>query len=191
MLSLPLVITLLDLDDPLQQKMFRDRATVFKDRMGWDVNVTSEGFEMDQYDIPGLTQYLIFHDDKGNHLASTRVTPVKEACMAIAAFDGLCSLDMITEPESCMEITRFCVMDEDRDASRSREVMLATAKHICSSPRFKSGLAVFDKVMIRVYRRIGFEPTVLNQIGRLCVGQWTEEQYEEILALDRQNKGLE
>jgi acyl homoserine lactone synthase len=168
-------------NEHLLGKMFRDQATIFRDRMGWDVSVDDRGYEMDEYDIEGLTLYTILHED-GVHQASPRITPVTEACMALDHFEDLRTLDMIEEPERCAEVTRFYVAVDDKSGVVSRELMFANARVIYEGIDFDSCLGVFYRPMLRVYKRIGFEPVVLNQVGKLCVGQWTKARYEEILA---------
>lgn len=179
----------LDYNIPVVQDMFRDRAEIFGKKMGWDVNVDARGFEIDEYDIPNLTIYLIVRDgDK--HLASLRLNPVQSACMAIDHFGDLCTMDMIDDPQYCAEVTRFCVSAEDPKGELAKHLMFANAKFIYESAMFNSCLGVFYPAMKRVYKRIGFEPVLLNEIkdfnvddGKtLCVGQWTKERYEEILA---------
>jgi len=170
----------LDFDNPIQQEMFRDRAAIFHDRMKWDVTVDDRGFEVDQYDIPNLTAYLILHED-GVHQASLRLTPVLSACMAIEQFDGLCDLGMIEEPERCAEVTRFCVGVDDKAGTIARELAFANAKFIYDGMDYDSCLGVFYRPMKRIYKRLGFEPVLLNEIDGLCVGQWTKQRYEEIM----------
>ena len=47
----------------LMDEMFRLRARVFRDRLGWDVRV-ADGQERDKYDDEGPV-YLIYADDEG------------------------------------------------------------------------------------------------------------------------------
>jgi len=54
-------------DEPdLARSMFQDRAAQFAMRLGWDVRITSEGEERDQYDALNPL-YVIWQGEDGRH----------------------------------------------------------------------------------------------------------------------------
>ena len=58
----------------LKDSMYRDRADQFKTRLGWDVSVSNDGFERDEYDELNPL-YVICEGADGGHLGSMRFLP--------------------------------------------------------------------------------------------------------------------
>ena len=56
----------LDAFPTLKETMFKDRAEQFKSRLGWEVNVDENGYEIDEYDAMNPL-YVIFEMPDGSH----------------------------------------------------------------------------------------------------------------------------
>ena len=107
----------------LAASVFGDRGAQFVDRLEWDLCVTPEGLETDEYDDDGA-QYLVIHDG-GDHLGSCRVRPVAAGTMIEDHFLDLfpdAAAFMASQAGCLYELTRFC-RSPDIPVRRSAEVM--------------------------------------------------------------------
>lgn len=95
------------LADPLHSAMFADRKQVFVDRLGWDVSVTDDRYEIDRFDTDGAT-YFVAADSKGGHAGSLRLLPTTEPHILDSLFAQLCDGPVPRGPSIC-EITRLCL----------------------------------------------------------------------------------
>lgn len=94
---------------PLANSIFADRGRQFVDRLNWNLCVTPQGMEMDEYDDAQATYLAIA--DHGRHLGSCRVRPVAASTMLVDHF-----LPHFPEAEAFLkmqkgrvyELTRFC-----------------------------------------------------------------------------------
>ncbi len=152
----------------LVDQMFRARARLFHDRLKWDVTVDERGHERDQYDTP-VARYLILADAAGRHVASCRFIPLTEPNMTCDAFPGLFDRSMIADSDRAVEITRFCVTSGGREMSAQ---LFEAGFEWLAGTEFTSIIAVFFPAMLRVCKRAGWVPKVLNSVDGLVVGQW-------------------
>lgn len=151
--------------------MFRDRATQFRDRLGWDVTVT-DGLERDDYDAMNPL-YVIWQDAEGRHGGSMRFLPTVGRTMVNDHFGHLTGGVRIESP-LIWECTRFC-LSPAAGPQVAAALMLAGGE-ILQGFALRHFVGVFDARMVRIYRRIGAEPEVLGWQGegrdRIGVGLW-------------------
>lgn len=159
----------------LRDTMFRDRADQFKTRLNWDVLVDENGFERDEYDDPAINPlYVIWETPQGTHSGSMRLLPTTGRCMVNDHFVDLLGGEKINNP-LIWESTRFCL---SRGATRltANALMLAGGEAMVGFG-VKQCVGVFDQRMIRIYRLIGAQPTILGQSGEgkdfIGVGLWS------------------
>lgn len=165
----------LDAFPTLKKTMFEDRADQFKSRLNWDVDVDSDGQERDEYDAMN-PMYIIWKGADGTHGGSMRVLPTVGQCMTNDHFAHLAGGVRIESP-LIWECTRFCLSPNHSDnyAEIAGSLMLAGCQ---MGLRFglESSVGVFDARMVRIYRRIGWEPEVLGTDGegrdRTSLGLW-------------------
>lgn len=155
----------------LVDQMFRQRAKVFRDRLGWDVTVT-DGRERDRYDELGPV-YIIHTDASGRAvLGSLRLLPTTGPTLLADIFaDTLPDAARLVAP-SIWECTRFC-LDEAAPELRDKNQAIAASGILIAAlgeVGLKAGIGTvlgnFDASMIRVYRRIGCEVEVLGSTHR-------------------------
>ena len=91
----------------LRDAMLRDRATQFRDRLGWPVHVDDMGRERDQYDHTGAL-YVIVEGSDGRHEGSARFLPTVGPHMAADHFAHLLGGGALRSP-LIWEVTRFCL----------------------------------------------------------------------------------
>ncbi|WP_260929164.1 acyl-homoserine-lactone synthase [Novosphingobium sp. 9] len=97
--------------------MFQARKEVFVDLLGWDVPVSAEHLEIDQFDNADA-RYLVLSDEQGRHRASSRLLRTDRPHLLADCFAHLCSTPPPAGP-TVREITRFC-LDRHRRAAERR-----------------------------------------------------------------------
>ncbi|MEO1778525.1 MAG: acyl-homoserine-lactone synthase [Pseudomonadota bacterium] len=155
----------------LARTMFEDRADQFKTRLGWEVRVTEEGHERDEYDDLNPL-YVIWEEPDGSHGGSMRFLPTTGRTMVNEHFADILS-GPITSP-FIWECTRFCL---SRGAGRHVAAALTLAGgEIMKNFDVDHFVGVFDPRMTRIYRLIGVTPEVLGSTGegraQISVGLW-------------------
>ncbi|WP_371156365.1 acyl-homoserine-lactone synthase [Jannaschia sp. 2305UL9-9] len=153
----------------LAADMFRDRAAQFRDRMGWDVTVDSMGWETDIYDGTDPL-YIIAEDGIGGHAGSMRFLPTTGPVMVNDVFAHLTGTGAIRSP-AIWETTRFC-LSPGAGTMIARRLLLA-ASELGLGFGLSHAIGVFDAPMIRVYRRLGWEPRILGTQDGISAGMWT------------------
>ena len=157
----------------LKDTMFKDRRTQFSERLKWDVAITKNGHEVDQYD--GMNPlYVIWEDETGRHAGSMRFLPTTGPTMVRDYFSHLNGNEDIQSP-FIWECTRFC-LGSKASANVAAGLMLAGGE-LMRAFSLTHLMGVFDERMIRIYRAIGSEPEVLGHSGegkdRISLGLWS------------------
>ncbi|TVR10071.1 MAG: GNAT family N-acetyltransferase [Salinarimonadaceae bacterium] len=179
--------------------MHRGRAAVFGEKLGWDVRI-EDGCEIDVFDQENPLYLVAIDDETGRASGSLRLMPTTGRTLLRDVF-----VDVFDEPVDIMsaniwEATRFCVHPDAPVRRTPTNLHRATCElslAMCEVG-LRAGLTqvigVFDTRMIRVYRRIGWEPEVIATTdkmahGRIYVGLW--DVTEEALANMRACSGIE
>lgn len=166
----------------IKRTMFQDRAAQFKNRLDWDVIVDANGCEIDQYDALNPL-YLIDLDDAGNHLGSMRFLPTTGRTMINEHFSDIVDgVEIVSD--RIWECSRFCISLTARRKTSAR--LLAAGAWLMQACNIKHYAAVFDGRMLRVYRTLGWSPTIVgwNDANKgLGVGFWelAQTDYEKLL----------
>ena len=88
--------------------MHRLRARVFKEKMGWDVQVTPDNLEIDQFDLPD-TVYLLALNKDSRVIGTWRLLPTTGPTMIRDVWPQyLDSISMPTAPD-VWEVSRFAI----------------------------------------------------------------------------------
>lgn len=173
--------------EALLGEMFKARKRLFADRLGWDVTVDENGWEMDRYD-PLHPLYLIATDETGSHLGSLRLLPTTGDTMLRDVFASVFD-DTVIESPLIWECTRFCIEGgkSEKISAGLHRATTALLLGICETS-LQAGIqqivGVFDRRMIPIYRRGGWAPEVVGEsgVGRDAVflGVWdVSEAYAE------------
>jgi N-acyl-L-homoserine lactone synthetase len=156
----------------LADSMFHDRAAQFARRLGWDVSVDANGNERDEYDDLNPL-YVIWERDDGRHGGSMRFLPTTGRTMINDHFRHLADGVEVRSP-LIWECTRFCLAP-DSEAGAAAALMLGGAEVGCNF-HLNHAVAVFDARMVRVYRTLGWPPTLAGSQGegrdRISLGFW-------------------
>ncbi len=148
----------------LMERMFRLRARVFCDRLGWDVEVAF-GQERDKYDDEAPV-YLIYTDDAGREVkGSLRLLPTTGPTLLADLFSDTISDAVHLSAPTIWECTRFCLDDRILDKEQrsfASAILIAALGDVAIKAGIESIIANFDSTMLRLYRRIGCEVEVLG-----------------------------
>lgn len=159
----------------LRDTMFADRAAQFRDRLAWEVQVDAAGHERDSYDAMNPL-YVIWQQACGRHGGSMRFLPTTGETMVNDHFTHLTGGVEIRHP-LIWECTRFCLAG-GADPQVSAALMLGGLE-VGLGNHLTDAVGVFDARMMRVYRRLGWQPTLLGAAGRgrdaVSVGLWAFE----------------
>lgn len=156
----------------LRETMFSDRATQFRQRLGWAVRVDENGWEQDEYDALNPT-YVIWQRPDGCHGGSMRFLPSTGRTMVNEHFSSLAGGLKFSHPKM-WECTRFCLA-ENMPPATSAALMLGGAQ-LGVGLGLARAVGVFDARMVRIYRLLGWQPSVLGTGGQgadaISLGIW-------------------
>ena len=160
----------------LHDTMFRDRAAQFRERLDWDVNVDEQGYERDEYDAMNPL-YVIWELADGSHGGSMRFLPTVGQTMVNDHFHHLSDGVEIRHP-LIWECTRFCL--SQNAPSRVSAALMLGGMEVGLGNYLTDSVGVFDARMTRIYRRLGWSPTVLGTDGNgrdaISVGLWNYDR---------------
>ena len=149
--------------DQVLDEMFRLRARVFGDRLGWNVSV-KDGMEIDQFDDldPG---YVIGMDPDGHVVSCARVLQTTGPHMLADVFSDILDGEPPLRSSTIWESTRFCV-DTQRlqRGTGPNSLSYATFELMIGTLEFaqRSGISdivtVIDPVMDRLLKRSNNAP---------------------------------
>lgn len=160
------------------QKMFRSRARLFVDRLGWDLSVDESGQEIDQYDAV-KPLYVIAADAAGAHMGSLRILPTTGPHMTADHFTHLSGGAAIRSP-LIWEVTRFCVESSQQhgvsNIRRASIELFLALNEIGVYAGINQVIATFDRRMLPIYKRTGWAPEVIGSEGEgrdaIHLGLW-------------------
>jgi N-acyl-L-homoserine lactone synthetase len=159
------VVDSLDKDSHLGllEDMYRLRARVFHERLGWDV-VVRDGMEIDLFDDLDPA-HVIAVDDDGHVVGCMRLLQTTGPHMLADVFASILDGEAPIRSSTVWEATRFCVDTRRLSAGRGRnsisyvtsEVMIGAFEY-ARAAGVTDAVAVIDPVMNRVMRRSGNAP---------------------------------
>jgi acyl homoserine lactone synthase len=155
----------------LIDEMFRLRARVFHDRLGWDVHIV-DGTERDKYDDQGPV-YLIYTDENAREVrGSLRLLPTTGPTVLADVFSDTLPGSANLSAPTIWECTRLCLDDRILDRGRAEEllfastVLIAALGEVAIAAGIETILGNLDSSMLRLYRHIGCEVEVLGSTKR-------------------------
>jgi len=159
----------------LAASMFKDRARQFHERLGWEVSLRADGTERDEYDDKNPL-YVIWECADGTHGGSMRFLPTTAETMVNDHFLHLTAGVEIRSP-FIWECTRFCLAPDA--APRVSAGLMLAGLEVGIGFHLSHAVGVFDDRMVRIYRRLGWGPTILGSSGSgrdaISVGLWAFE----------------
>jgi acyl homoserine lactone synthase len=110
--------------------MYRLRAKVFKERMGWDIPVMS-GMEIDGYDALDPT-YMLISDRDGNLRGCCRMLPTEGPYMLRDTFSELLYNHPVPEGKNVWELSRFAIQTDEQKGFGFAELALESMREMVS-----------------------------------------------------------
>jgi N-acyl-L-homoserine lactone synthetase len=166
--------------EELFQQMFRGRALIFAERLGWNV-VVRDGLECDRYDSTASLVYIVATDPCGAVVGSLRLLPTIGETMLRNEFAKFFDDPPDVTRTTTWECTRFCVHPPLGDVSRhsaqsvSSRLLIGLCEFAMTN-RIEHIMGLYEASMTRVYSRIGWSPQPLAraraEVGQLIVGLW-------------------
>jgi len=138
--------------------MHQLRRSVFKERLGWDVNVVN-GLELDQFDRPDA-HYLVHHAPDGRVNACTRLLPTTGPYLLADVFPELVDGEMPRAPD-IWESTRFCA-DQATAPGNIAAILMAGMLEFGMYAGLRAYVSVSDIRMEPIMRRAGWNPARLG-----------------------------
>lgn len=142
--------------------MYRLRARVFGDRLGWDVQI-KDGKEIDQFDLLDPA-YVIGLDDEGHVISCVRALQTTGPHMLSDVFHAILDGQPPLRSATVWESTRFCVDTARLKDGRPNAISSATCELMAASLEYarNSGITdiitVIDPIMDRVLKRSDCAP---------------------------------
>jgi N-acyl-L-homoserine lactone synthetase len=154
----------------LLEQMFRMRARIFHDHLGWDV-VVKDGMERDKYDEQSPV-YIIYTDEDGHRVkGSLRLLPTTGPTLVADFFsDTLPDAASLMAP-TIWECTRFC-LDDDVWQKKKEEILFASTVLLVAlgdlalRAGIESVIGNFDAAALHLWWRIGCEVEILGSTSR-------------------------
>jgi acyl homoserine lactone synthase len=150
-------------------QMHRIRKVVFKDRLGWDVNV-SGGLEIDEYDALG-PNYLLSIDRSGTLNGCVRLLPTTGPNMLRDIFPSFVTKAALPCGERVWEASRFAVSRNSTAAepgiSQTTYDLLIGVLKFGLSNGISMIACVVDVRMERILRRAGWQLERLGPAHRI------------------------
>ncbi|HKU01088.1 MAG TPA: acyl-homoserine-lactone synthase [Paraburkholderia sp.] len=151
-------------------EMYRLRARVFRDRMGWDIP-TIAGMEIDGYDALG-PHYMLIQDDGGKVRGCWRLMPTEGPNMLRDTFPQLLHGDAAPAGRHIWELSRFAIESGNDHAFGFADVTMH-AIHSLVSFADRMGISRYVTVTTtpieRLLRRTGIEVSRLGAPVRIGV----------------------
>ena len=143
-------------------EMHKIRKLIFKDRMGWDVDINDQGLEVDEFDLPE-TVYILVRDEQNRVTGVWRMLPSSCPSMIREIWpEFLNSIDM-TIDETIWEVSRFGVHNYTENLKQNiKNVNQVTAKlivallHVCCMTGIKNIYTMYNPQVERSVRKVGF-----------------------------------
>ncbi len=146
--------------------MHRLRTRIFRDRMGWDVQIDGNGLEVDQFDLPEAI-YLLACDDKDRVVGSWRLLPAAGPTMIRDVWPQfLDTIDMPSDDPAAWEASRFGVnmleagpLEESlARLNRITAEMFVALTETCIHCGIRQIFTMYDMRIARLLRRLDCEP---------------------------------
>lgn len=163
-----------DASRALVNDMYRQRARVFMERLGWDVEV-HDGMEMDRFDEENPLYLISVDDDTGRLRGSLRLLPTTGPNMLRDVFGELLPDGLVVESATIWESSRFSMDPEAAVPLPGRPISYVTGELLAGlvETGLRAGLtevvSVFDARMVRVLRMAGYPAELIGEPRRIGV----------------------
>ncbi len=153
--------------------MFRNRAEVFSERLGWDV-VVRDGYERDRFDDLNPLYLVSVDPVTEQYWGSLRLLPTTGPNMLRDVFPQLLEEGEVVESSTIWESSRICAVAVDGQPGRSRNgvnyvlnELVAGIGEVALMAGLTQIVSVFDARIYRVLKAVGCEPEIIGRPRRI------------------------
>lgn len=145
-------------------EMHKLRKKIFKDRMGWDVDITTDGLEVDNYDLPE-TVYILVRDDQERVVGVWRMLPSSSPSMIRDIWPEFLNNFSMPVKDTAWEVSRFGVYsfetgsrDHIKQVNKTTAMLISALMEVCVLSDISEIYTLYNPQVGRSVRRIGFIP---------------------------------
>ena len=181
-------------------EMHKVRKLIFKDRMKWDIDISGDELEIDDFDLPE-TVYILVRDEKGRISGVWRMLPTTSPSMIRKIWPDFLRTLPMKIGDNTWELSRFGVhLYENSQQNSIRNVSQITAKliiallKVCNMTGIQDVYTMYNLQIARSVGRIGFfaeetsEKILVNGkpsiIGRIKTDLQALERVQQITNID-------
>jgi len=153
--------------------MFRSRALIFSERLGWEVVVKDER-ERDRFDDENPLYLISVDPESGQYWGSLRLLPTTGPNMLRDVFPFLLSDGRVIEGASIWESSRICAIAVEGQPERARggvnyvlAELLVGIGDVAAIAGLTQIVSVFDARIFRVLRAAGCNPQIIGVPRRI------------------------
>lgn len=155
--------------------MFRNRAEIFSERLGWDV-VVKDGYERDRFDDLNPLYLVSVDPVTEQYWGSLRLLPTTGPNMLRDVFPQLMEEGEVVESATIWESSRICAVAAEGQPQQSRNgvgfvmnELIAGIGEVALMAGLTQIVSVFDARILRVLRAVGCEPAIIGRPQRIGV----------------------
>lgn len=180
-------------------EMHRLRKVIFRDRMHWDVDISKEGLEIDNYDLPE-TVYILARDDKSRVVGVWRMLPSTLPSMVREIWPEFLEDFPLPVHKDVWETSRFGVYSHAQDnrtyVEQTRQAtayLISALAEVCVLCGIQEIYTLYNPQVGRAVRPLGFIPESISRERPVegkatIVGRF--RMNEEMLARIRAKTGI-
>lgn len=178
------------INSALIDQMYRVRASVFSDRLGWDVEVRN-GREIDRFDAEDPLYLLSIDEQTGQLQGSVRLLPTTGPNMLRDVFPILLGGETV-QSSLIWESSRFALNpelgrrgdDANLVVSKTTIELLCGIVEVCQNAGIPHVVSVYDTRMARIFKAASCSATVIGtptRIGKIMTYAGIFEITDEML----------
>ena len=153
--------------------MFRNRAEIFGERLGWEV-VVKDGHERDRFDDLDPLYLVSVDPETGTYWGSLRLLPTTGPNMLRDVFPQLLEEGEVVESATIWESSRICAAAAPGQPQRTKNgvgyvlsELIAGIGEVALLAGLTQIVSVFDARILRVLKAVGCEPEVIGRPQRI------------------------
>ena len=153
--------------------MFRCRASVFSERLGWDV-IVKDGYERDRFDDENPLYLISVDPCSGQYWGSLRLLPTTGPNMLRDVFPCLLDDGEVIESALIWEASRICAIHQNGQPQRTNQLnyvfseLLVGIGDVAILAGLTQIVAVFDARIFRMLKAAGCNPRIIGKPR--CIG---------------------
>ncbi len=181
-------------------EMHKVRKLIFSDRMKWNVNISKEGLEIDDFDLPESV-YILSRDQIGRVCGVWRMLPTTSPSMIRNIWPEFLETLPIECDDNIWELSRFGVhLYDDGSAEHINNVSHITAEliigllKVCNMAGINHVYTMYNRQIARSVGRIGFAAAETSDeimiegkpsvVGRIITDKNALERVQRITGID-------